>query len=352
MLAIVDAFKVWRHYCHGAKTIPVYTDHNNLKYFMEAKTLNGRQARWAAYLSQFDFKVIYRPGSQAGKPDALSRRSEYAVEEGEVPHTAIIQKFETVATILAEKIKFKRLKEDATILTRGSSQAAGLDLYCIEQKTIVRGGRILVGTGIAIGLPKGTYGRIAPRSGLASKTGISIDAGVIDRDYTGKIKVLLVNNGPEEFQIRKGDRIAQIVVERCSLGEAMEVDSLEGTERNSNGFGSTDNFFLFNNLRINELSLAGLHPEFKEKIRQAGKNDPIYQKLLKDKEGSVKDGLIYVGTGRTYIPDDEKLKLEIAESEHDSKFAGHFGRHKTLELITRSFFWPKMDEWIRNYIRT
>ena len=63
MLAIVDAFKVWRHYFHGAKTIPVYTDHNNLKYFMEAKTLNGRQARWAAYLSQFDFKVIYRPGS-------------------------------------------------------------------------------------------------------------------------------------------------------------------------------------------------------------------------------------------------------------------------------------------------
>ena len=63
MLVIVDAFKVSRHYCHGARTIPVYTDHNNLKYFMEAKTLNGRQARWAAYLSQFDFKVIYRPGS-------------------------------------------------------------------------------------------------------------------------------------------------------------------------------------------------------------------------------------------------------------------------------------------------
>ena len=132
----------------------------------------------------------------------------------------------------------------------------------------------------------------------------------------------------------------------------MEVDSLEETERNSNCFGSTDNFFLFDNLRINNLSLAGLHPEFKEKIRQAGKNDPIYQKLLKDedKKGSNKERLIYVGTGRTYIPNNEKLKLEIAESEHDSKFAGHFGRHKRLELITRSFFWPKMDEWIRNYI--
>ena len=118
-------------------------------------------------------------------------------------------------------------------------------------------------------------------------------------------------------------------------------------------FRSACLIFLFNNLRINELSLAGLHPEFKDKIRQAGRNDPIYQKLLKDEnKGSNKDGLIYVEKGRTYIPNDEKLKLEIAESEHDSKFAGHFGRHKTLELITRSFFWPKMDEWIRNYIRT
>ena len=340
MLAIVDAFKVWQHYCHETGPIPVYTDHNNLKYFMDAKALNGRQARWAAYLSQFNFKVLYGPGSQAGKPDALSRRSEYAMEEGEIPHTKIIQKFETVATILAEKIKFKRLRKDAIIPTRGSSQAAGLDLYSTEQKSVLRGGRTLVGTGVAIGLPQGTYGRIAPRSGLASKAGISIDAGVIDRDYTREIKVLLVNNGSEEFLIQKGDRIAQIVIERCSLGEAMEVDSLEETERNSNGFGSTDNFFLLNNLRINELSLAGLHPEFKEKIRQAGKNDPIYQKLLKDdnKKGSNKDGLIYVGTGRTYIPDNEKLKLEIAESEHDSNFAGHFGRHKTRELITRSFF--------------
>ena len=276
------------------------------------------------------------------------------MEEGEVPHTKIIQKFKTVATILAEKIKFKRLTKDATIPTRGSSQAAGLDLYSMEQKSVLRGGRTLVGTGLAIGLPQGTYGRIAPRSGLASKAGISIDTGVIDRDYTVEIKVLLVNNRSKEFQIRKGDRIAQIVIERCSLGEAMEVDSLEETERSSNGFGSTDNPFLFNNLRINELSLAGLHPEFKEKISQARQNDPIYQKLLEDKhkKGSNKDGFIYVEMGRTYIPNSEKLKLEIAESEHDSKFAGHFGRHKTLELITQNLFWPKMDEWIRNYIRS
>lgn len=134
----------------------------------------------------------------------------------------------------------------------------------------------------------------------------------------------------------------------------MGVDSLEETERSLGGCGSTDSFFLFNNFRINELSLAGLQLEFKERIRQAGKNDPIFQKLLKKegKEGPNQEGLIYVRTGRTYIPNNEELKLEIAESRHDSKIAGHFGRHKTQELITRNFFWPEMDEWIRNYLHT
>ena len=191
---------------------------------------------------------------------------------------------------------------------------------------------MLVGMELAIGLPHGTYGRIAPRSGLASKAGISIDAGVIDQDYTGEIKVLMVNKGPKEFQVRKEDRIAQIMIERCSLREAMEVDSLEKMEQSLGGFGSTDNSVRLNNLRINEISLAGLHSVFKERIRQVGQNDPIYQKLLKEGSSS-KDRLIYIGMGGTYILDNEELKLEIAESEHVSKFAGHFGRHKTLEIV-------------------
>lgn len=83
MLAIVSCFKEWRRYLEGAAhTILVYTDHKNLEYFTTSKVLNRRQARWAQELAGYDFKIIYRPGSQNGKPDALSRRPEYRPQKG------------------------------------------------------------------------------------------------------------------------------------------------------------------------------------------------------------------------------------------------------------------------------
>jgi dUTP pyrophosphatase len=91
----------------------------------------------------------------------------------------------------------KCLHDGVHLPTRGSSGAVGYDLYSCEDVTIPRGERALVGTGVAIVLPVGTYGRVAPRSGLAVKHGINVGAGVIDPDYTGEIKVLL-------FQSRRG----------------------------------------------------------------------------------------------------------------------------------------------------
>jgi len=83
LLAIVDAFKHWRRYCEGAiNQVEVFLDHQNLEYFTTTKILNRRQARWAQELAGIDFKIYYRPGTQNGKPDALSRRSEYRPERG------------------------------------------------------------------------------------------------------------------------------------------------------------------------------------------------------------------------------------------------------------------------------
>jgi hypothetical protein len=77
MLAIVKCMKAWRHYLEGTKhTVAVITDHANLQYFMTTKKFNGRQARWAEELAEIDFKIIYRPGKQGGKPDALTRRTQ------------------------------------------------------------------------------------------------------------------------------------------------------------------------------------------------------------------------------------------------------------------------------------
>ena len=95
LLAVVDAFKHWRRYCEGAAhQIQVFSDHQNLEYFTTTKVLNRRQARWAQELAGVDFRIYYRPGTQNGKPDALSRRPEYRPEKGGIenqPITAVLQ---------------------------------------------------------------------------------------------------------------------------------------------------------------------------------------------------------------------------------------------------------------------
>lgn len=87
--------------------------------------------------------------------------------------------------------------------------------------------------------PEGTYGRIAPRSGLASKHFIDTGAGVIDADYRGEVKVLLFNHSDVDYEVKKGDRVAQLVLERIYTPEVMEVENLEESVRGAGGFGST-----------------------------------------------------------------------------------------------------------------
>ena len=133
----------------------------------------------------------------------------------------------------------KRLVQDATIPSRGSSGAVGYDLYSVDEVVVSPSQRALVGTGVAVILPMNVYGRVAPRSGLAVKHGIQVGAGVVDPDYRGEIKVVLFNQGDKHFEIKKGDRIAQLVLERCETPDVREIESLDETDRGSGGFGST-----------------------------------------------------------------------------------------------------------------
>jgi len=110
----------------------------------------------------------------------------------------------------------------------------------VQKKTvIVARGKALVDTQLSIAVPVGTYGRVAPRSGLASKHMIDTGAGVIDADYRGPVFVLLFNHSEKDFQVEEGDRIAQLIIERISNPEVFEVDDLDETLRGSGGFGST-----------------------------------------------------------------------------------------------------------------
>ena len=136
----------------------------------------------------------------------------------------------------------KKLCYDAIVPTRGSDHSVGYDLYSSEDAMVPsQAGRAIVRTGITVVLPPGVYGRVAPRSGLAAKHCINVGAGVIDPDYTGEIKVILFNHGLKDFEIKKGDRIAQLILERCETPPIEEISIVEDTERGSGGFGSTGN---------------------------------------------------------------------------------------------------------------
>lgn len=130
-----------------------------------------------------------------------------------------------------------RLPEYAT------PEAAGMDLKANTTEPIVLGPleRQMVPTGIFIQLPKGTEAQVRPRSGLAAKHGITVlnSPGTVDADYTGEIKVILINLSNEKFVINPGDRIAQLVVAKYERVEWDEVATLDETERGEGGFGST-----------------------------------------------------------------------------------------------------------------
>jgi len=123
---------------------------------------------------------------------------------------------------------------------KGSARAAGHDLYVKEGTDRPARGQAIVGTGIAIGLPHNTYGRIALRSSLAVKHRLMTNAGVIDSDYRGEVKVVLANLGDKPYRLEKGDRIAPLIIERFDTRELEEVTQLDNAERGDQGFGSSD----------------------------------------------------------------------------------------------------------------
>lgn len=142
-------------------------------------------------------------------------------------------------------IKIQKLYEDSQIPSYGSEYAAGMDLYAHlgehEMVLIEPHETIKIGTGISVEPPKGYFGAIFARSGLATKQGLrpANCVGVADWDYRGEYIVALHNDSEEEREVRNGDRIAQLVFIPYFSGEVEVVDSLEETERGDGGFGST-----------------------------------------------------------------------------------------------------------------
>jgi dUTP pyrophosphatase len=141
-------------------------------------------------------------------------------------------------------IRFRRTTPDAIVPSYAHEGDAGMDLCATRDVTLRPGESAMVGSGIAIQLPRGFAGFVHARSGLGSK-GLVIkhSTGVIDSGYRDEIKVVLFNNNPitsdRVFHVKKGDRVAQLVIQHVACATMVEVDSLEETERGTGGFGSS-----------------------------------------------------------------------------------------------------------------
>lgn len=138
-------------------------------------------------------------------------------------------------------VKFKKISFDAVIPQYQSVDAAGMDIHSSIDVTIPPGFRVVVPTGLKIEIEKGFEGQVRSRSGLAAKNGLFVlnSPGTIDADYRGEVKVILYNAGQVEFSIKKGDRIAQLVISPYIRADICETESLSDSKRGEGGFGST-----------------------------------------------------------------------------------------------------------------
>ena len=163
-------------------------------------------------------------------------------------------------------LKVQKLSNNAALPKRSTDGAAGYDLCASQDCTIPAGGKGLVQTALAISFPVGLYARIAPRSGLTLKKFIDVGAGVVDANCHGEVGVVLFNHGDQDFEVKMGDRIAQLILEKIDTPPVEEVQALGDTVRGTGGFGSTG---------VKSRNDTG---QISEKMNENGKNERTGEK--------------------------------------------------------------------------
>jgi len=239
-------------------------------------------------------------------------------------------------------LRIMKFSDTAIVLTKGSRFAASHDIYALTDGLVPAKAQIMVGTGIAIGLPEGPYGRLAARSGIPSKMGIAVGGGVINADYTGEVKVILQNHGKADCLFKAGDRIRQLLIERIANAEATEVDYPGSTERGKLGFGSSD-LNLKRSITLKEVGvkICFLHPDTSENEFFHAADISYHPWLMKEKEmlssADIKAAL-------TRMMNDSFLdKIRVAGKE------GERWQERGCELVRLREMGKKiLKEWIEN----
>jgi len=178
-----------------------------------------------------------------------------------------------------------KLSDKAIIPTKGSRFAASHDIYAVTDGMVPAKGQTMVETGIAIGLPEGTYGTLATRSGMASNMRIPVGGGVIEADYRGEVKVILGNHGEADCVFKARDRVGQRIVEKVAKADGMEVDDLGRTERGKMSCGSSDiNPKRSITAKDEEVKICFLHTDTSENEFFNTADNFYHPRLIKEKE--------------------------------------------------------------------
>ena len=188
-----------------------------------------------------NFEFVIRKGQRVAIANLCRQETDQSTNSSLYPSVKVYDDINSFTQPFRnmDKLVVVPLSENAFVPTKGSGNAAGMDLYSAYNYTIEAGNRVLIKTDLKIQLPFGTYGRIAPRSGLASKCGIDISAGVIDPDYRGNVQALLVNHSNKIYHVSKGDKVCQMICEKFVFPEIEVATMIPDTERSSRGFGSS-----------------------------------------------------------------------------------------------------------------
>ena len=308
----MDSFKHWRRYLEGAThQVQVYSDHQNLEYFTTTKVLNRRQAHWAQELVGIDFKIFYRPGTKNSKPDALSRRSEYRPEKGgsgSQPITTVLHK-----THFAEPIQVTGVAN-----TQREVQVAGaVNTQREDTAFIISAARL---------------GSLPARSWTKEFLILICSAGKMDPEYCKALKEL---ENEEKEENREAAWVEPVpngrkAEEKEEIGEAAQAGPVPNSRK------AEDN----------------------EETREAAWTRPVPNGRKAKGDGAreerilgIKDGCVY-RKGLLWIPNNKDLIRQILESEHDTKVAGHMRQDKTIVLIRRNFWWPRMNKQITDFVQS
>jgi dUTP pyrophosphatase len=301
-----------------------------LTYFQSPRRLNHRQARWQLFLSQFDLQLVHCPERQLVQADALTRKwpthlPDDNIDEILLPDQLFASKptiRNRIASVLLASIDTTvdpiPVVEEPTLLVdttngrlpkQATPNAAGLDLFANETLSIPAHSRSLVQLGIKVALLEGTYGQIAPQSGLSVK-GIDIGAGVIDFDYRGELQVVVINYTSQPFSIHTGDRIAQLIIKKIAFPTPVRTFDLGQTSRGTSGFGLTGIANIDLGLR-NTISRHMSEDSFGKSICRALEHKSVTFLGQMVAEDWAADGKLLLFQERCYIPENQLLRRRI-----------------------------------------